>query len=821
MAEKASKKGLTRRGFLRATGAVAGTTALGALAAPTLSALAAGAASSSTGEQVFVGRCTYPGCFACERDVVVRDGHVVHTKPRAEAPYGRRPCAKGYSLMQRLYAEDRTRYPLKRAEGTERGEGQWERISWDEALKTIGEKFKECQEQYGPYSLFVYSGPSCADLTNICLRTRLMGVLQTTTQENCADWAIYHGVHRVLGNPMSGNMTFPGHEPFEDDIFNAKNIVVWGKNPSNSYPQRWRYLLDAQDRGAKMYAVDPNVTQSVLRADKWFKVRPGSDAILMLSLMQVIFEEGLQDDEFIAAQTVAPYLVRSDNGKFLHMSDLGVAPLEGPPDMYGQPTFVDPAAVWDPASGAAVSCQLDCAPAIEGTFTVEGVEVSTALTVLKNHVKQFAPESVTDLVEMSPEEIRELAHICADGPVTYMFGMGFQHYDNGLHVGMALATLLAITGNMNKPGAGVANDAVSPALNVELLLPPTMTFANTVPLMMLPEIIKTGKYLGQDYPIKAALIMGSTAPMGNTAGSEFVEAFRELDFVVVQDVSLSNSARLLADIVLPAAHPFEREVLYFAALEKELPYAPKMVEPAFEARSDSQILIDIANAMGVGEMMPASEQEALDKVLNCEPYISRGITFESLSEKHTMRWADKGFLYEAGFPTATGKIEFYSENPLPRMELGLDYDVSKQHLAQAEVPFEAWPGTAEMTKYPLVFTYQRNHFRFHGTGPDGEWVNELEKEPVARVNSDDAEARGITDGELVEFYNDRGSVVMRTYICAGVRPGMVVYDSKGLRTDQYVSGDPATLMQNHMDPFAVNQSFFDCTAEMRSWSEGR
>lgn len=811
--------GLTRRSFLKTTGAVAGTVAvLGGLSG---CATPADVDFAEKNEQVFVGRCNYPGCFGCERNVTVRDGYVVNMKPRPEAPYGRRPCAKGYSLMQRLYSEDRTKYPLRRVEGTERGAGQWERITWDEAISTICQKFQEYQAQYGSYSLLFYGGPAGADMVHITIRQRLTGCLMVTTQDGCADWAIYHGVHRVLGNPMSGNMTFPAWEPFEEDVCNAKNFIVWGKNPCNSYPQRWRYILDAQQQGTRLYTIDPNVTQAALRADKWFKVRPASDLALTLALMQVIFEEGLQDDEFLKAQTVAPLLVREDNGKFLRMSDLGVEPIAGPPDMYGAPTFIDLPAVWDLDAGKPGSSAEVLNPAMDGTFELDGLKLTCALSLLKERVAQYTPEVVSELTEMSPEDIRELARICADGPVMHMYGMGFQHYDNGLHLGMALATLQAITGNLNKRGAGMVNDSVAAPFNYGLLLSPTYTFANTVPLMSIADIIKTGKWKGMDYPIKAAYITASTAPMGNTNAAEFLEAIRSLDFVVVQDVSMSPAATMLADIVLPAAHPFEREMIHYAHIEQELPYAPKMVEPAFEAISDTEILIRIAKGMGLGDIFPENDIDALNQTLLAEPYLSMGISIESLRENHTMRYGKKGFLYEAGFPTGTGRVEFYSENPQARIDMGLELDYSNQHMADFVPPFEAWPGTEAMKKYPLVFAYQRNPFRFHGTGNDGAWANELEKEPVARISIVDAEARGIESGSLVEFYNDRGYVVMRTYIDAGIRPGMVIYDSKGLRPDQYVAGDPALLMQNHIDPFAVNQSFYDCTAEMRPWNEGR
>ncbi|MBR3257801.1 MAG: molybdopterin-dependent oxidoreductase, partial [Eggerthellaceae bacterium] len=347
------------------------------------------------------------------------------------------------------------------------------------------------------------------------------------------------------------------------------------------------------------------------------------------------------------------------------------------------------------------------------------------------------------------------------------------------------------------------------------------TFSNSIPVPCLPEVIKTGKWMGADYPIKVCIMAASTAPMGNTNSKEFLEAFNMLDFVVVEDVEMSPNARLLADIVLPAAHPFERNCVHYSGIEYEIPFAPKMVEPAFEAVSDAQIVIDIAKAMGHGDVMPANQEEALAQCFLTEPYISAGVTVENLRKQHTIRYMPKGLIYPAGAYTPTGRCELYVETPTVRIEMGLNPDSSHMHMAELSYPLEAWPGTEAQKKYPLVFMYGRNAFRFHGTGHDGAWVNEIEGGPQIRINPEDAAERGIANGELVEFYNDRGHVVIKAYLDAGIKKGIVTYDSKGLRPDQYVEGDPSLLMQNYIDPFAVNQSFFDCTCEMRPWKEGR
>lgn len=566
-----------------------------------------------------------------------------------------------------------------------------------------------------------------------------------------------------------------------------------------------------------MFAIDPNATQSTLRADRWYRVRPGSDVALVLSLIQVIIDEDLHDVEFLKSQSVAPFLVREDTGVFLRESDLGVEPIEGPPDAYGMPTIIDPPVVWDGKTNAAGPESEVPDPEIEGSYVVEGIKVSTAFTLLKEHVQQYAPSEVSDAVDLTEGEILEIAHICADGPVTHVIGLGSQNYDNGMQLGTATGTLMAVTGNLGKPGAGVAPLNVQAPINIGLIVPPTFSMSNTVSVMSMAQIINEGTWLGEDYPIKSIWFNGSGAPSSTTNYNEFMEALEKVDFLVTADVCMTNAARV-CDIVLPVAHPFEQENIYSSALEGELPHSEKMVEPAFESKSNVDIALALGRGMGLGGLFEGTEEDVTRAYLDAEPFISNGITLEALREKHTMRFRKKGFLYADGYTTPSGRIEFYCESPRPRIVSDKELDSASYRLPTFTKPHEVWEGTEAMSKYPLAFMYQRNHFRFHQTGTDGVWVNEIEMEPIARINEVDAGERGINDGDLVEFYNDRGFVVMRVYTDPGVRQGVVIYDSKGLRTDQYVSGDPVTMMQNRMDPYAVNQSFFDCTADMRVWN---
>lgn len=232
------KRGITRRSFLKTSVLTAGAVSLAGTGTASLSALADSGASTASEERVFVGRCVYGGCFGCERNVIVRDGHIVNMKPKEDAPYGRRPCGKGYSLMQRIHSEDRLKYPLRRVEGTPRGGGEWERITWDEAIAEISSKWKSYQEEFGSRSIaFVASGGGTS-AGKIAASSRLGNELGVTSADTSSDWAIYWGFCTLFGETSVAYQPAPGNEPFEEDVFNAKNIVIWGDNVSAAHLQR-------------------------------------------------------------------------------------------------------------------------------------------------------------------------------------------------------------------------------------------------------------------------------------------------------------------------------------------------------------------------------------------------------------------------------------------------------------------------------------------------------------------------------------------------------------------------------------------------------
>ena len=371
-----SHGGLTRRSFLKATGAVAGAAAVTGVATPTLQALAADYESGqkeSEQERIFRGVCR-PNCFAfCHLNVHVRDGKVVKT---SRAPYNEkcydRICQRGLSHVHRIYDPARLQYPMRRVEGTERGAGEWERVSWDEALDEIAGKIKSIQTEFGESAVAFLTASGNQSCAITSAYGRLSSLMNASSIGACLDMGSYYGMQAVAGlyiSPLMGLQMWEGNEP--TDAKNAKTIVVWGANITDAQVQNWHLVKEAMQGGTKLVVIDPVYTQIASKADRWIPIRPGSDTLLKYALMNVVLEKDAQDVAYLQQHTVAPFLVRSDTGMFVRRSDTGIAPV--PTGVMnpttGKEVMDDPYMVL--SNGELVSVDETSAPDIEGSYELD------------------------------------------------------------------------------------------------------------------------------------------------------------------------------------------------------------------------------------------------------------------------------------------------------------------------------------------------------------------------------------------------------------------------------------------------------------------
>lgn len=204
-------------------------------------------------------------------------------------------CLKGLSAQQIHSHPDRLKYPLKRK--GPRGSGEWEQISWDEALNEIETRLKEIQDKYGPEAILTGQGTGRGS-------NHWHARLSVTLGHKGFGVAPIHVC--LMPNLMPTVFTF-GNFAFLDamDVQRANTIVEWGINPATAWPgMQMPQFAEARARGAKVIVVDPRFTDMAAKADIWLQPRPGTDGALALGMMNVIINEGLYDKEFVDKWTI-------------------------------------------------------------------------------------------------------------------------------------------------------------------------------------------------------------------------------------------------------------------------------------------------------------------------------------------------------------------------------------------------------------------------------------------------------------------------------------------------------------------------------------
>jgi anaerobic selenocysteine-containing dehydrogenase len=713
----------------------------------------------------------------------IRDGVLVKVEP-ADFPDSRYRyiCARGLCIPKLVYHPDRLKYPMKRI--GERGEGKWQRLSWDEALDTIASRFRDIQNKYGRRSLAWATSamgaqsalsPAYLRFTSACEGTWVTLIGPGDSAGLCGD-VISYGVDR--GQLLTIDFEKP------------ELLVLWGDNAAVTEPFTWIRVRQAKERGAKVVVVDPLFTTTASKADEYIPIRPGTDAALALGMMNVILGQGLHDESFIVNNTVGPFLVRSDNGLFAREKDIGS----------GKGT--DEYLVWDTKSN---NLQTPDVPGVvaslRGTYTVGGIECKPAFQLLAELIAQYTPEKTSGITGLPSDTIRRLATECATRkPVANFTGWGAQRTFHGDLSWRAITTLAAITGNISLKGLHqfVLNRSAFTNL-------PGKTFEQ-VPLLQLYEAILTDR----PYPIKALWIAKHNfVNQGPNINKIIKELLPRLEFIVTADVFMSASAQY-ADIVLPACTQYE-----FTDLIVPQPHAhtylmlqQKVIEPLYESKPDLDILTELAGKMGLGEFFDKSAEEYIELLLSSGHPSMEGITLEDLKKgpvplpSHSI----------PAFTTPSGRFEFYSER---LKKFGQELPIYLEPLESARQTLAQ--------RYPLSYLSTHSRFRAHSQFANISWLRELDPEPVLEMNPVDAEKRGIRDTDIVVVFNDRGRVKLKAKIHEGIRPG-VVNIPQGWEPSNYIEGSHQALThdvinQVQQSVFVPNPAYSDNLVEVQKAKE--
>jgi molybdopterin-containing oxidoreductase family molybdopterin binding subunit len=801
---------LTRRDFLKVSGATAAAAAVvGGTRRPVLRSLeeiSSNAKSAQMEEQIYAGACRGNCASGCFVNIHVRDGKVVQISMRdMPDPQYNRICVKGLTQMQRIYHPDRLKYPMKRV--GERGEGKFERITWDEAITTITDKWKSYTKEFGKESFAISWGSgSYGALSGQafgCPTNRLLNVAGCAYIPMTVDAA--HG--HVAGYAVGWGLYFTHNEP--KDLKNAKTILIWGSNPVISQPHVMHFIMEAREQGTKVIVIDPiqNITAS--KADDFVPIRPGTDGALALAMMNIVVREGWIDTTFLKKATVAPFLVKETDGKYLRLSDTKTLAQGDTDQFYVSDKDGNIGLVADIAD-----------PVIEGSFEYNGVKVNTAYSLLLKHIADYTPKKAADICNIPVEKIEELARIYATNtPSTIYMYFGIDHYINGHYNIFPIYALAMITGNMAKPGA---------ACGMGEVLPFFINFAGTgypkgatgpainLPLPEMNTVMDEHKSGTKDITLKGAYFTHINHLSNAAQRQGTIDWMKKLDFVAVADMNMNETARY-ADILLPVAHWFEVKDLF--ACFGTHPYMllqEKAVEPPYECKSDFEITKLIAEKMGWGEQFQFTEEEYMDLWLDTDFARSMNLTRENIEKEKALKClpGDNFVFAEGGvFGTPTGRAQFYNETPAPGSNYDARFwnkkmDVELERWPTWVKPYEAWHENPLHDKYPYILISEHVKFRTHSQWWDVPTLLELDPEPIVKFNSVDAAKYRIRKGDKVKLFNDRGSVVMTAAIHQGVQPG-VLLAPKGWEKQQFIDGHFSDLTNHDMNPVCANSGFFD------------
>ncbi len=639
----------------------------------------------------------------------------------------RHPHSRGFfcgsGLSQREIHEDPKRviYPMKRV--GPRGSGDWERISWQEAMDTIAEKTLQIKEKYGPTSIIVGQGTS---------RTSNHWHGRINSNIGVPGWGM--APHHVCMLPSivpyyftTGTFTFKGA-----DYDNAQKMVIWGLNPASmrfSYPQ----MMRRKAAGGSICVIDIRYTDAAKSADIYIRPRPGTDGALALGFMHVIIKEGLYDHEFVDKWTYG-------------FDELAARVAEFPPERVAKITWVPEEQIISTARWMASEGPLliDSSLGV-GNMHTNGIQNARAMVCLQGLLGQLDKRG-TFFLEHSPGFI-------LDPRITLWDRFPEPSSPEVKLLGGEKYALYKTISSSNWPNAVFKAVLTGQPWPVKMLV-----FVASDPLLSYEDTQQTIKALQSP----------------------------NLDFLVVKDFYFSPTAKY-ADIVLPTSDWSERDTVDEEMFGPFVIPTERAVDPPGECWDDWKFFLEWGRRIAPEDWPWKDEREMvlwrlktfyhLD--LTWEQYVASDYIWTppgGPAERPTEKWA-KGILrqdHQPGFETSTGRFEFKCD-----AMAHFGYDPVPDYTEPAESPYSQ-PDLAE--DYPLILsTGHRVYSFFHSAWTNVPAQRETAPYPFTVINPVDAKARNILDGDWIVVATPRGQIRSKAKVSHEVGAGVVAVPRPGWR----------------------------------------
>lgn len=295
-----------RRAFLKKSGLAAGALAtVGSLSIGAVRKAEAGFVDRQQPVERRKNMCTHCS-VGCTVIAEVQNGVWVGQEPAWESPINRGShCAKGAAIRELVHGDRRLKYPMKLVDG------QWQRISWDQAIDEIGNKLNEIREKSGPDAVF-WLGSAKYSNEGAYLNRKLAAFWGTNTSDHQARICHSTTVAGVANTWGYGAMTNS-----YNDIRNSKTLVIMGGNPAEAHPVSLQHLLAGKEiNRANFIVIDPRFTRTAAHATDYVRIRPGTDIPVLYGMLWHIFQNGWEDKEFIAQRVYGMDDIRKEVAKW-------------------------------------------------------------------------------------------------------------------------------------------------------------------------------------------------------------------------------------------------------------------------------------------------------------------------------------------------------------------------------------------------------------------------------------------------------------------------------------------------------------------------
>ena len=629
-------------------------------------------------------------------------------------------CTKVSRYAERTYHPERLLTPLKRA--GPKGSGQFEPVSWDDALGDIADRLQAIASQ-NPEAVVPYSyAGTMGHVQGEAMAGRFFHKLGASLLDRtiCAS-AGAEALTQTLGNKVGMKVEF---------FAESQLILIWGSNSVGSNLHFWRLAQEAKRQGAKLVCIDPRKTETADKCQVHLALRPGTDAALALALMHELIVHDWLDHDYIAQHTSG----------------------------------------WD---------------------------------ALRERALQWPPERAAQVCGLELAQITELARDWGQTqPASIRLNYGMQRVRGGGNAVRAIACLPALTGAWRHRAGGLllSSSGHFPVRRAALQRPDLLGARQ-------PRTINMST-IGDDLlrpastvfgPAIQALVVYNSNPVAVAPESgKVVQGFAREDLFTVVLEHFQTDTADYADYILPATTQLEHWDIHTSYGHTDVLLNRPAIAPVGQARTNTDIFRALAARMGFDEPCFADDDLTL-----CRSAIGDEADFAQLLEHGfaSLPVPDAPFA-QGGFPTASGRCEFFSTRLAAMGQDGLP-----DHVANYEVPVAT-------DRYPLAMISPPARNFLNSTFVNVTSLRAVEVEPLLEIHADDAQARDIASGDVVKVFNDRGEYHCKAKVSDRARPGVVHGLGIWWRKFGLNGTNVNQLTSQHLTDMGRAPVFYDCAVQV-------